>query len=55
MYNFGRIEMFFNGHWNTCVRKARWFIILFGFALAGYAGYRSSEIHGLKELEVFFP
>ena len=52
---FGRVERFFAGPWNTAVHKARWVLVLIGLGVAGYAGYRSTEIEGLKTLEVYFP
>ena len=33
----------------------RWWFLLIGLGAASYAGYRSAEIEGLKELERYFP
>lgn len=33
----------------------RWPIVVLGFLLAGYAGYRSTEIRGLTSMENYTP
>jgi hypothetical protein len=48
------IERFFDTTLNTWVRKLRFFIILGGFALSGYSGYRCLDIQGLSSLEKYF-
>jgi hypothetical protein len=50
----GALERFFDTTWNDFVKRFRWFIIIFGFALAGYAAQRSTEIMGLSAMEAYF-
>jgi hypothetical protein len=54
-YKFSAIESCFDGPFNNFISRTRYFWILAGLALAGYAGIRVQELEGLKELEAYFP
>jgi hypothetical protein len=52
--NYTKIEIFFMGRWFNFVNYFKWIIILLGIGLAVYAGYRTTEIGGLTEMEQYF-
>jgi hypothetical protein len=49
--NYTKIEIFFMGRWFNFINYFKWIIIIRGIGLTVYAGYRTTEIGGLTEME----
>lgn len=55
MDKLSNLERFFDGPFNDWIKRNKFIIVIIGFSLAAYAGYRSRDIRALSGQERYFP